>query len=192
MLPGLEQLIVACAPQVAPSTMAAIVRVESAGRPYAININGAQQLQRQPRSAEEATRWASWLVTRGYSVDMGLAQINSGNLGRLGLTPAQLFEPCTNLRAGAKILTDNYIGASRHYGGGQAALQAALSAYNTGNYRSGLANGYVAKVSAAATGTTQEPPLQKIPAHKPLQQTRTVASPEPGEPRAPAVLWVKR
>jgi type IV secretion system protein VirB1 len=185
VLPGLEQLILTCAPQVAPSTMAAIVRVESGGKPYAINVNGAHKLQRQPRDREEATSWTEWLVARGYSVDMGLAQINSGNLARLGLTPAQLFDPCTNLKAGAKILTENYLGAARQYGGGQTALKAALSAYNTGNYRAGLANGYVAKVAAAADGRNA-PPLQRSSIRKPTSPA------EPGDPHSPAVMWVKR
>lgn len=187
MLPGLEQLIVACAPQVAPSTMAAIVRVESGGRPHAINVNGARKLTRQPRNAEEAITWANWLVARGYSVDMGLAQINSGNLARLGLTPAQLFDPCTNLRAGAKILSENYRGAARQYGGGQIALQAALSAYNTGNYRAGLANGYVAKVTAAASSPYPAPPLRRTGA-----VSTAPGHYEPGDPQSPKVMWVKR
>lgn len=186
---GLEQLVLTCAAQVAPSTMTAIVRVESGGNPYAININGAQQLQRQPKSSEEASAWAEWLVARGYSVDMGLAQINSGNLGKLGLTATQLFDPCTNLRAGAKILTDSYIGAAQRYGSGQVALQAAISAYNTGNYKAGLANGYVAKVTAAASNGTAPPLRVAAGAAKPL---RTARQPEPGDPRSPTVLWVKR
>ena len=187
MLPGLEQLILACAPQVAPSTMTAIVRVESGGKPYALNVNGAQKLTRQPRNAEEATAWADWLVNRGYSVDMGLAQINSGNLARLGLVPQQLFDPCTNLRAGAKILTENYLGAARQYGGGQDALRAALSAYNTGNYRAGLTNGYVAKVTAAAD-PSKAPPLRYDLAPK----TKQTIAYEPGDPHSPTVMWVKR
>jgi type IV secretion system protein VirB1 len=185
MLPGLEQLILTCAPQVAPSTLTAIVRVESGGKPYALNVNGAQKLTRQPRDAEEAAAWADWLVARGYSVDMGLTQVNSGNLARLGLTPQQLFDPCTNLRAGGKILTENYLGAAKQYGSGQTALKAALSAYNTGNYKAGLANGYVAKVTAAAD-TRNAPPLQSA---RTVKQT---VSYEPGEPHSPSVIWVKR
>ncbi len=50
MLPGLEQLIVQCAPQVAPVTMMAIVKVESGGNPLALNVNGPQRLARQPGS----------------------------------------------------------------------------------------------------------------------------------------------
>jgi len=168
--------------------MAAIVRVESGGKPWAINVNGAQKLTRQPGNIEEATAWANWLVSRGYSVDMGLAQINSGNLHRLGLTPAQLFDPCINLRAGAKILTENYLGAARQYGGGQAALQAALSAYNTGNYRAGLTNGYVAKVTAAATSPYNAPPLRQTV----MPKQKQTAAYEPGDPHSPTVMWVKR
>lgn len=167
--------------------MTAIVRVESGGKPWVINVNGTQKLTRQPRSVEEATAWANWLVARGYSVDMGLAQINSGNLSRLGLAPAQLFDPCTNLRAGAKILTENYVGAARQYGSGQAALEAALSAYNTGNYRAGLANGYVAKVTAAASPYSA-PPLRQSNTHRQKQ----IAATEPGDPHSPTVMWVKR
>lgn len=201
MLPGLEQLILACAPQVAPSTMRAIVRVESGGRPYALNVNGAQKLLRQPRSRHEAEAWASWLVARGYSVDLGLAQVNSGNLARLGLSPAQLLDPCINLRAGARILTESYLGAARRYGGGQTALRAALSAYNTGNYRAGLANGYVARVTAAADTANHANPANAADsasvAAPPLLPTHTAARRAtrpalPGEPRTPEVLWVRR
>jgi type IV secretion system protein VirB1 len=185
VLPGLEQLILTCAPQVAPSTMGAIVRVESGGRPYALNVNGAQKLTRQPRDAEEATAWANWLVARGYSVDMGLTQVNSGNLARLGLTPQQLFDPCTNLRAGSSILTENYLGAAKQYGSGQIALKAALSAYNTGNYKAGIANGYVAKVTAAADGR-RAPPLG------PANPVTQAVNHEAGAPHSPTVMWVKR
>ncbi len=161
MLPGLEQLLVQCAPQVAPDTMMAIIRVESGGNPHAINVNGSQRLARQPTSRQEAIGWASWLIAREYSVDMGLAQVNSGNLQRLGVGAAQMFEPCDNIKAGARILSENYAGASKRYGTGQNALRAAISAYNTGNYQGGFANGYVAKVdaSAAAASNGIAPPL---------------------------------
>ena len=208
MLPGLEQLIVTCAPQVAPTTMMAIVRVESGGKPYVINVNGDQKLQRQPRDAEEATQWANWLVSRGYSVDMGLAQINSANLHRLGLSPAQLFDPCINLKAGAQILTSNYLGAVQRYGSGQTALHAAISAYNTGNHQSGFANGYVAKVAGAATPlsvtTYSAPPTMEAkaslsqPVLRPNTSPRTLSTHnrvyrvEPASPGTPKVMWVRR
>lgn len=149
MMPGLEQIIAQCAPNVAPVTMMAIVKVESGGNPLAINVNGKQRLARQPRSFIEAVAWANWLVDKGYSVDMGLAQVNSRHLRRFGLTAETLFYPCYNIAAGAQILTENYTQASKKFGDGQSALRAAISAYNTGNHTSGFSNGYVRKVALA-------------------------------------------
>lgn len=142
---GLD-LIAACAPQVAPPTIAAIIRVESGGNPLAIGINGPMRLSRRPTDAADAARLARTIMQVGYSVDLGLMQINSRNLPGLGLTVEQVFDPCINIRAGATILTRGYLGATRRWGPGQDALKAALSAYNTGNYEAGFRNGYVAKV----------------------------------------------
>lgn len=150
MLPGLEQWVTQCAPQVSVVTMMAIVRVESGGNPFALNINGPKSLARQPKSRAEVISIAHWLIAHGKSIDMGLAQVNSRNLEYLGMTVEQMFDPCTNLAAGARILTDYYGSAVRRYGEGQPALQAAISAYNTGNHQKGLRNGYVAKVTSAA------------------------------------------
>jgi len=138
-----------CAPAVHHETIAAIVRTESGGNPWTIGINGTEPkvLPEQPSSKEGAVRTATQLIQNGYSIDMGLAQINSANLSWLGLTVEQVFDPCTNLRAAAKILTDNYVRASKQYAEEQASLAAALSAYNTGDFDSGIANGYVEAIS---------------------------------------------
>ena len=142
--------------------MMAIVKVESGGNPLALNVNGSRRLARQPASKAEALAWSEWLISRGYSIDMGLAQVNSANLRKLRTNIGAMFDPCANLAAGASILSREYAGASRRFGSGQDALRAALSAYNTGNHRAGFTNGYVARVSAAArpnTRTTIAPPL---------------------------------
>lgn len=128
----------------------AIVKVESGGNPLAINVNGARRLARQPKSKTEALAWSEWLINRGYSIDIGLTQVNSANLVKLRTNIHAMFDPCANLAAGATILSNEYASASRRMGSGQHALRAALSAYNTGNHRAGITNGYVAKVSAAA------------------------------------------
>ncbi|HQR03494.1 MAG: lytic transglycosylase domain-containing protein [Proteobacteria bacterium] len=185
MFPGFEQLAAQCAPQVAPSTLAAIVRVESGGNPWALNVNGPQPLPRQPSSRLEAAAWARWLVRHGYSVDMGLAQVNSRHLERLGLDAGDLFDPCTNLQAGGRILRENYAGASRKLGPGQDALHAALSAYNTGNYRRGFDNGYVFKVVAAAQAPAPSPRLLPAPGLRPPR-------PAPGTPGQARVFWLPR
>jgi type IV secretion system protein VirB1 len=72
-----------------------------------------------------------------------------------------VLDPCTNISSGAAILAANYAEAAQSRGAGQGALQAALSAYNTGNFYRGFANGYVAKyygqrsVPALAEGVRQ-------------------------------------
>jgi len=184
MLPGLEQLVVQCAPQVAPVTMMAIVKVESGGNPLALNVNGPQRLARQPGSRAEAIAWSEWLISRGYSIDMGLAQVNSGNLRKLRADVGAMFDPCANLAAGASILSSEYSGAARRLGTGQDALRAALSAYNTGNHRAGIANGYVARVTQAAQRPDRRP--MRAP---PL---RTVAMSAGEGPNSPRVFFARR
>jgi len=148
-------VILACAPQVAPQTVDMLITKESHGRPFAINVNG-HRLRRQPTSLQEAQAWAQWLVDRDYSVDAGLMQINSANWERLGLNAASVFDPCSNVRAGGTILTESYLRAARQYGPGQKALWAAVSAYNTGNFHDGFANGYV---KGAVEIAASAPPL---------------------------------
>jgi type IV secretion system protein VirB1 len=135
----------ACAPNVAPVTLQAIVEVESGGNPLALNINGIRLQPPPARGAKEAAQVAESYIVRGYSVDIGLMQVNSRNLAALGTTVEQGLDPCTNIRAAATILTADYAEAARTRGNGQIALQAALSAYNTGDFYRGFANGYVAR-----------------------------------------------
>lgn len=137
-----------CAPAVEPHTIAAVVKHESGFKPNAIGINRAGRLQWQPRNQEEAVVTAEWLIKNGYNIDMGLGQINSANLRYLGLSVKQVFDPCTNLRAAARILTENYTLASRKHADPQKRLQVALSYYNTGSPTRGFSNGYVSKVMA--------------------------------------------
>ena len=81
------------------------------------------------------------------NIDMGLGQINSENLTRLGMTVDEVFDVCKNLSAAALILEDNFTRASAKEGAPQEALKKALSAYNTGDFARGIKNGYVQKVS---------------------------------------------
>ena len=144
MMPPLD-MMQQCAPSVAPPTIAAIIQVESGGNPFALGINGPVKRLPRPTNAKEAARQARYYLSLGYSVDLGLMQINSNNLPGLGYTIEQVLDPCNNLKAGSRILARGYAGAAKRYGHGQTALKAALSAYNTGNYEQGFKNGYVAK-----------------------------------------------
>jgi type IV secretion system protein VirB1 len=139
-----------CAPSVAPETLLSVVQVESRFEPLAIGVNGAPRVALTPTSVEQAVARAGDLIAAGRNVDLGLAQINSGNLAWLGLGLREVFEPCTNLRAAARILQEGYLRSDAVRVGEQAALQTALSYYNTGHPVRGVRNGYVAKVTAAA------------------------------------------
>lgn len=135
-----------CAPWVAPQTMAAIVKTESQFNPLAININAGAKLERQPANKEEAVITAKWLIANNYNIDLGLGQVNSANLVKTNLSVEDAFDACKNLAAAATILQWNYESASKKISGEQAALHAAISAYNTGSFTKGFNNGYVQKV----------------------------------------------
>ncbi|MGP6191450.1 MAG: lytic transglycosylase domain-containing protein [Vulcanimicrobiaceae bacterium] len=151
---ALTQLLASCAPSVGVRTMSSIVTVESGGNPLAIhdNSDGRSYL---PSSREAAVALASGLIARGHSVDLGLAQINSANVAALGLTVQQVFDPCTNVRAGAQILAADYARASAAYGSGQLALRRAIGAYNTGQLTQG--DGYISAVVGAARRLSDAP-----------------------------------
>ena len=100
--------LLACAANVAPVTLEAVVRVESGGNPLAVTVNHLAAPQQHPATLAEAVAIAQATIARGYSVDLGLMQVNSRNLAALGISIAQVLDPCTNLKAGAAILTADY------------------------------------------------------------------------------------
>jgi len=161
--PSFQTLAQTCAANVPVSTLEAIARTESALYPYALSINRPRQLarrqgwnratitlERQPASLEEAIAWTKWLLAQGITVSIGLLQVNSEHAALLHLAPEQLFNPCTNLRSGAALLSATYAATARIHGEGFAALDSALSYYNTGSPTAGVTNGYVQRVKSHA------------------------------------------
>lgn len=149
-----------CAANVAPQTVLAIVRTESRGEPLAFNVNGARQARRATTEAEVIAT-ARRYVDAGYSVDLGLGQINSRNMTPLGLTWDTVFKPCTNIAALGRLLTQNFQTAQVGRDP-QTALRVAFSLYNTGSTSRGFFNGYVAKVVANADVAQRAAP-QDVP-----------------------------
>jgi type IV secretion system protein VirB1 len=139
-------LVASCAPMVDSTTARALVSVESGFQPYAIGIVGGA-LDRQPRNRAEAIATAKALETGGWIYSVGLAQINSRNFARLGLSPSSAFDPCANLRAMQVVLSECL---ERERGSQQIALRRALSCYYSGNSELGFRAGYVARVVASA------------------------------------------
>ena len=152
-----------CVPEASLITLRALAAVESRYESNALSINypqrasrrmgfgtGTLQLDRQPHSATEALDWIRQVSLRGITTSIGLLQVNTEDAQPLGISPAELLDPCTNLRIGWRVLCTHYQTAARALGPGQIALQAALSAYNTGSLSRGFANGYVFAILRAA------------------------------------------
>jgi type IV secretion system protein VirB1 len=153
-------------PNVSAYTMHQIASVESAHRPHSIGFklirkskiveNGRERIVRevstlttQPKSTQQAIEWARYLTSQGWEFDAGPGQVHSTNFAAYGLTLETVFEPCTNIRVGARILEDCYARALARFKDRAKALAAAISCYQSGNFETGFATGYVQKVISA-------------------------------------------
>ncbi len=185
-----------CAPTVSVATIRSIAKTESALRPHALSVNypkrtarnagvpgGYAALARQPRNQSEAVSWARQLVAQGHTVSIGLVQVSSENLAKLGHTLEQAFDPCTNLALGARLLGEKYQRAVAANGPGQAALVEAISRYNSGSPTIGFANGYVSTVlkhaGSAAVVPTATPQTAAIRPGASAQPDRSKAVARP-------------
>ena len=137
-----DSILSQCATKDHTPILKKIFKHESKFQPLAINVNSdSVSLKRPAKNLDEAMKITDWLALSGLSFDVGLGQVNSENLKRLGYTGERrrkAFDPCENTKLSETIYTD-----CLERGGKQSA---ALSCYNTGNFTSGFANGYVAKV----------------------------------------------
>jgi type IV secretion system protein VirB1 len=169
-----------------PETTREIIRKESSFKELAININRpanldenserkllyeayAQRLKNSPpKDRAEASIFAKEVISKGFGVDLGVMQINSSNFSAYQLSIVDAFDSCKNIRVGTEILKRFFDGAEKNFGGGQDALKAALSAYNTGNHWSGFGNGYVAKFYGKKVLLREDPyRVSMVPAEKP-------------------------
>lgn len=142
-------LALQCSPAVAPDTLLAVARQESALRAWLLHDNTTAEVL-EGRDLEHTAGTAESLIAEGHSVDIGLMQINSRNLRFLGMSVAGALDPCGNVAAAGRLLTDAYRIASLKWGPGRDALRIALSRYNTGDDQAGLKNGYVGEVELRA------------------------------------------
>jgi type IV secretion system protein VirB1 len=160
-VPAIAGFARACAPAIATEALVPLVLTESGGDALRINVN------RGPRVRAASVAEGAAIVRRymavGYTVDVGLAQINSANFARLGVTVEQVFEPCKNLGLASIILQEGYGRATRYFAGLDA-ISATYSLYNTGDLTRGFRNGYVGRVWGAAIslGSIQAPPTGTV------------------------------
>ncbi len=134
------QLLEMCAPKVSPVTMSAIVQGESGGYPWTINVNGLPDGSMRFPNKQAAIHAATHYIRMGYKVDLGIAQVDSENLGWLRLSIPQAFDACRNIHAAQTILLDAYHAAGA---AGVSSLKGAFEAYNSGQVTGdrGYANG---------------------------------------------------
>jgi type IV secretion system protein VirB1 len=165
----------ACAPAVAPDTMRAIVAVESHGYSYAINDNSARVSycvpggHGYPCTHDRAIAIANRAVALGHSVDIGIAQVNSGNFRAYHVTATKMLEPCENLQIASAILASAYRISAREFADERQALWHAIMAYNTGSLYAG--ENYVRSVVQAAIPAE---PVQAVPSVAILTQLASV------------------
>jgi type IV secretion system protein VirB1 len=188
------QLAARCAPSVAFETLAPVMRTESGFNPFALRVNGPGGGPIFPGTHEAAVALATDLIVRqGRSVDLGLMQINSGNLRGLGLSIAEVLDTCTNIAAGARILRDGYAAARRGEPDSQQALRVAFSRYNTGHPERGFANGYVVRIQDAAEVVVPAIRLRGDAPGAPQLTAVPAAEPSNDDPDAPPAwdVWVR-
>lgn len=179
MIAELAALMLTCAPNIHPVTLKAVIRHESRLNPYAIGVNSKKhRLKSQPDTLSDAKAVVQGLIEQGIDFDAGLGQINVRNWRWLGLTAETVFDPCTNLKAAQAVLTDCYARAVHQNNRQQAALRAALSCYNTGNFQHGFGNGYVTKVLAEAG--IKVPAIEASPKDSQQTDTKPPPSKQPG------------
>ena len=114
-LPAIAELAQRCAPEIATEAVVPLVMTESGGDALRINVNKGPRVQ--ATTIAEGAALVRRYMAAGYTVDVGLAQVNSANFARLGASIEQVFDPCTNLRLASRVLQDSYALASRSYGG---------------------------------------------------------------------------
>jgi len=154
--------------------LAAIALHESGGDPLVIGVN-ADRVRGLPATAirsttpQQAAARAAALLVEGRSIDLGLMQINSGQLAQHGLTLDASFDACRNMAAGA----DHYAADV------QAVWNLAARRYNTGGTERGAA--YAAGVEQVLA-RVRNPAIQIAgPYRAPATPEDTVA-PEPPRP----------
>ncbi|MEZ9702755.1 transglycosylase SLT domain-containing protein, partial [Vibrio sp. 10N.261.46.E12] len=122
-----------CQQQVNPQVIEAIIDIESSRKPFALAMVGGGV--RQPRSESEAYQQLDALRSAGKNVSAGLMQINIQHFD----VGTSIFDPCTNIGFGARILKECHDRVKIRYKGAtyQEWLERTASCYFSGNFNTG-------------------------------------------------------
>ncbi|OOG75096.1 hypothetical protein B0E45_04515 [Sinorhizobium sp. A49] len=107
------ELAETCAPAMPSELLAAIASLESGMAPLSIRINSDYPPGARPGNVREATQAATALIAKGQSVDLGLGGISPFDLATMGMSIADAFDPCQNLKATARLLSQYRAAAIR-------------------------------------------------------------------------------
>lgn len=132
----LSGLFLQCAPDVAPQTLNAIVSVESSRNPYVV-ANVTDGTSHYFNEKEKAVTFLNKLEHDKKNYSAGIMQVNSANFKLLNLNNNTVFDPCTNIRAGAVVLKGCWERAVSANTDEQKALRDAMSCYYSGNFTRG-------------------------------------------------------
>lgn len=128
-------LAVQCAPDIAPDTLARVVKTESGFNQWAIGVVG-KPLVSQPQTKEEALSVVKKLVKENANFSIGLGQINRQYFD--ANDAESVFEPCSNLKMASAVLKDCYSRALDESDTTQQALKKTFSCYYSGNFIRGF------------------------------------------------------
>jgi len=131
----LAALYLTCAPEISPITLDAVIKTESGAHPFKI-ANITDETSHTFDNLNDAIVFSESLSKENKRYSAGLMQIYSGNFKTLGLTNTTVFDPCENIKAGAKILKENY--TKQKGEDSQLNLLKSLSMYYSGNEKTGF------------------------------------------------------
>ncbi len=165
------------APGMSPANVAAVARQESGFHPYAIRDETTDR-SHYPATREEAEALATRLTRQGHLLGTGLMQLTPA--ANFGLSIAETFDPCKNMKAGAGLLAENFRLEWQ-------ALMRALSRYNSGSPT--RAEAYAKRVVAQAqrNGRVRTPAVLTMLAApaRPAPEKPRYTPPAPPPPCAP-------
>lgn len=88
--------------RVPPKLLQTIVRLESGGHPWTLNVQGKPYFF---KSHQEASAFLAQQLSRGIqNIDIGLCQINAFWHGKSVSHPSKLLDPAINLRYASRLL----------------------------------------------------------------------------------------
>ncbi|MBS0045208.1 transglycosylase SLT domain-containing protein [Shewanella sp. M16] len=95
----MAQMLKECQTEVEPNLLIGLIT----NNPYSISVMGAETAT-PPETEGEATKVINDLAMKRISFNAGMMKIHNGNFQELGIDNNNVFDVCTNIKAGASIL----------------------------------------------------------------------------------------